>query len=375
MAHPIKVDFNALPRSVRERFVDSTGPRPQFPPVVKLPGITRMPVTRWFLFGIFPLSTSFLSMWAGGSSFRMLREAGPVPWLLLGWWSLLFFLIALGLRLAFNHFERKSLPFTPGQYFFPTHLVDARSRKLRITPLEDLTGIEQRHMYVNGVYDGTGCLFTFREGPRQFIEVNDRAGTWVREFNRQRDLYVRAAQQGDLETQRQYNPFFDMRCGGLEPGSGPLALDVPGFIQKRWLVAFGLSLALSPSAWLLKLWADNLRFQGAQQAGTAQAYYEYAERGGRHVAEARELGAQANIRECEKNDTELCWRGFMRRWSDSPLRPQVRTERLPRAALQEASGSVAGLQRFLEEYPNSVVDAEARSRLAALQGKASGTPP
>ncbi|WP_163988796.1 hypothetical protein [Pyxidicoccus caerfyrddinensis] len=132
---------------------------------------------------------------------------------------------------------------------------------------------------------------------------------------------------------------------------------------------------LSPSAWLLNVYADNVRFQGAQQEGTAQAYFEYAEKGGRHVEEARELGVQANYRECEKSDTRLCWRGFLRRWSDSPLRQQVRAERLPRAALQEASGSISSLEGFLLEYPNSVVDAEARSRLAALRGEASGTPP
>jgi len=59
-------------------------------------------------------------------------------------------------------------------------------------------------------------------------------------------------------------------------------------------------------------------------------------------------------------------------YGDSPVAGEIRTQRLPKAALKEARkvGSVTALQRVLKEYPDSVVTAETRGAIHALFAKA-----
>jgi hypothetical protein len=56
----------------------------------------------------------------------------------------------------------------------------------------------------------------------------------------------------------------------------------------------------------------------------------------------------------------------MSRWSKAPQLQEARNERLPRAALKAASGSSARLRTFLQGYPNSIVDAEAKALLVRV---------
>jgi hypothetical protein len=303
-------------------------------------------------------------------------------WDVLTWWLIVFFIIALGAQVAFQLRRRAALPFHPGRYLFPTHILDARSRQLRIIPLHDLIGVKTFSAYVNGFHDTTVCIFAFREGAAQQITVSNKAEVeaGLRKLANVRASYEQALKQQDLQALQHFELFFEVRDSldafqrkaSNDLAGGPLARNVLDLTWKRWLLAFAASVVLAaPSGLLVRVLGDNAAFGRAQKKGTPDAFLAYTENGWRHIEEAKELGVQANLKDCEKNDTEVCWRIFMMRWSDSPRFQEVRDERLPRAAFKDRSGTVSELRDFLRDYPNSVVDAEARSRLASMLGSQS----
>jgi hypothetical protein len=352
MARELVVDFNALPASIRQRFIQSTGPSPQVFPILAEHGLKKASLPLWFLFGAAPLlpclaGQFFVDTFKPAPGFLGRMNVG----FFVAWWAAIFFLMALGTRILSQRMQRAALPFRPGRYLFPTCLVDAASRQLRITLLDDLASVHSLHMHVNGMYDYTVCTFGFREGAPAQLSVRGKEAVeaGLRELDRAREAAAKARVLGDDQMLQRYDLFFNGR--GVTPetwqrkpaedrGSGPLAQDVPGFVQKRWVLALVASVVVAPiSLVTLRVIGDNSAFARAQAKGTPDALLEYAQQGWRHIEEAKGLGAQANYKACERNDTEVCWRLFMGRWSDSPLAQKVHDERLPKVAPKAASST------------------------------------
>ncbi|WP_375768146.1 hypothetical protein NR798_41775 [Archangium gephyra] len=379
MAGDTVVDFNRLPRTTRERIVDSLGPKPSLAPLFADPQSKGMRIFGWTMLGLYCLS-SFVS-W----TLKDFGEAGPMADAVQGVWALplyfgsAFFLTAAVLAIAFHVMRGKALPFPPGRYLFPLDFIDARSRNLRIVSLSELDDFKAVHEHTNGAYTHTTFTFDFGGGHReQFVVRNkDEAEKRMRELQRARAAFSKALEAKDANAVHHFDLFYEVRVrGGFEsfqgntspvPQGGVLAGELPRLIERRWLAALAISLVLACSTWLVRnLLSDYAAFSNAKTAGLESGFRGYLRTGWFHVAEAKELGAKAGFGECEQTNTERCWQDFLVNWSESPRLQEARVERMPRAALKEASNTISALRQFQAKYPNSVVDAEAKERMHQL---------
>ncbi|MFY0528336.1 hypothetical protein ACN28I_35955 [Archangium gephyra] len=379
MADDTVVDFNRLPRTTRERIVDSLGSTPRLAPLFADPQSKTKPLFWWSVLGLYCLY-SFLkwTLWDFG-------EVGPMAnavhnlWALPIYFGSAFFLTAAVLAIAFHVMRSKALPFPPGRYLFPLDFIDARSQNLRIVSLSELDDFKAVHEHTNGAYTHTTFTFDFGGGHREpFVVRNkDEAEKRMRKLQRARATFGKALENKDANAVHFFDLFHEVRVrGGFAsfqsntspvPQEGVLAGELPRLLERRWLAALAVSLVLACGTWLVRnLLSDYVAFSSARTAGLESGFRDYLRTGWLHVDKAKELGEKAGFSECEQKDTEACWRAFTVNWSESPRLQEARVERMPRAALKHAPATISALRRFRVKYPNSVVDAEAKERIHQL---------
>jgi hypothetical protein len=367
MAGGTVVDFNRLPRPTRERIMDSLGPKPRLAPLFADPGTPEMPLLWWMVSGLCCLSillgTALSDFGQLGPATDAVQHAGVLPL----YFGSIFFLTAVGLGAAVYLEQRTALPFPPGRYLFPHEFIDARSRHLRILPLSELEDFKAVHEETSGVYSHTTFTFFFENGEREqfVIRGTDAAEQRLRDLESRRAAFWNAPEGKEPDAPPPDSLFFDSATTGHE--GGPLVGELPRVLERRWLSALVVGMVLGTSIWLVRnLLSDHTAFTSAKRMGLDSTFRDYLRTGRLHVDEAKVLGEKAGFSECEHANTERCWRDFLVNWSESPRLQEVRAERMPRAALDDASSSISALRQFREKYPHSVVDAEAGERLHQL---------
>lgn len=373
MAREILVDIDALPRVTRRRLANSTGSMPALAPLCANPSSSRKPVFPWALLCLFCLGILILYRVVmsgfGHPGPDMLHPTGLV--LLYcgatGW--------AVAAALVFKQRWSERLPFTPGRYLFPLDFVDARSRRLRIIPLSELSEVSAvHHRNANGAYSHSLVSLRFQDGTTESFSSHD--GAWVEErvntLRQVRAVLASAMEQKDERTVRAKDLFFEVRSqpGGFESLSRGSPVQAPKKrfeTLRRVALACAISLVLGPSLWLVRnLLSDAAGFTAARTVGGPSALHAYTQTGWRHVDEAKELGWRTHFKDCEQQGTERCWKEFLEFWKESPRYKEAHDELLPRAALAESSRTVTRLRAFLSRYPGSVVEDEAKGRIHAL---------
>jgi hypothetical protein len=122
LAQETTVDFNALPLSVRERFIGCLGKQRLLAPILANPVHMWKPFLVWGVCGWCCLS--FAGMFLTNLSEQDLGDDV--------FFIAFFFFACVFLTLACRPIlQRVRMPFRAGLYIFPTDLVDARSLKLR----------------------------------------------------------------------------------------------------------------------------------------------------------------------------------------------------------------------------------------------------
>jgi hypothetical protein len=372
----VVVDFHQLPRATRERLVDGTGPNPQLPPIFAVfSGNPADAMVGWLLAGLVAL-TCLLGLVTLGFG-QPLYPDGFIQGVgkLYLYVILFFWLAAAGLGYAFERQRRKSLPFRSGRYLFPLDFISARSRQLVIRPLSDLIDLKAVHHHDEGRYTHTSFTFIFGEGENEVFTVRSQreAEERMRELQRIRSEFGRALERQDVDAVRRYDLFFDVRAnGGFEALRGGLPAErLPWLIEKRWVAAFVVAVVLGSGTWFIRnLLSDHFTFASAKAQGKELLFRQYLKTGKLHVDEAKVLGAQHAFTECEQRETAQCWLDFLRNWKESPRLQEVREQRLPPAALIQASSSVSALRQFRKHYPKAGLDADAQERIHQLFAKA-----
>jgi hypothetical protein len=339
MAEPRIVDFNALPKAVRERLVGCVEhaalPRPLLAEVSSSRGAA-FGFAVLFLFGCAVVALTAL--------FRF-GQAVQGPFAMAGY-AVGIALAILGVLAMIRRSKLASvLPFAPGRYLFPVDFVDARSRMLRLVPLCALIDIRSVPWQQKGVEGGATLTFTFEDGIEESFVLH--GGVLPEQvfcdLEQAQERIRRAVAAHDIRTLSVLDPFFedpsDDASSAPSPArageaAGPLARSIGGIF--RLPVMFGLAAALgvvlaAPLWYARNLRSDEAMFRRATREDTERAFEAYLVSGRRHAEE-------------------------------------VRTSLLPRAALKEAErkGSVTALRQFLAMYPKSCVDSEARAKIHAL---------
>lgn len=326
------VHFNALPRSIRERFIEVTHDRG-----APVPILADRPMTSGMV-GVAAVTVAvagYAIYWLWG---RNLGRPYETPWGLPTLAILATILFVAGwtvVTAVLRQIMRKRLPFQPGVYLIGGDLVDARTAKLRIVPL---TACEPNiiHHHYNGSYVRTqfkfsppiGAAFDFSVKPRHAAEaVLDEI---------QRTVHLLSVVQaiGDREVQAKVDVFHEIRDErGLivPPGRAPdpvppLAGDVPRALARPALVALGVAVLALPTWWLRNRAHDDAAFERVRNARDSWQVEAYLRWGELHRDEARGLLVVKKLEEAEDAGTVTALRDFLRNYPDAPeaLRDQAR---------------------------------------------------
>jgi hypothetical protein len=324
------VDFNALPRQLREDFSARTRSKgtPESPILAE-----RTPSLAKALFGSLAL-LAFGGMMVVGAFRNGFGLANPDGVQGIGqgiFYAVMIALILYNLLATWRRFAlRRSMPFLAGKYLFAWDLVDARSHELIIHPLSELKELR---------ISQTKVVLLFKDGSQQELLAGSRKtideGIKLLQ-SRQAELRA-AAQASDVTRISQLDPFAAVRTQGWKLGSAAQAGEpataraVPIFL--RWRLAISAAAAIGLVAAVLPVrnyMSDRLMFAEAQRAGTEAALNLYTANGWLHKDEAEAA--------------------------------------VPKAAFNDAkhAASVTALRRVVERFPKAGFDAEADVEIARL---------
>jgi hypothetical protein len=337
------VDFNALPKSVRERFIGSTKGVDSPAPLLSDEAAYKGAIFGWVCLALFGVATAYGTFAAGFG--RRLQGGGAIAGYALG------ILCAVGAVFAIVRRMRveRALPWKSGRYLFPMDFIDARSGTLRLVPMNSLVDFRGVHHHTNGAYTATHLTFIFEGGLSETFVVRSRmvADRVLTELRASQANIQRAAAERDIETIFALDPFLEVRVEGkwdakaassIEDIQGPVARPL-GHLANRgmlWGVAAAAGLFIGAPTWMIRdRLSDEAMLQDALKADTESQFEGYLERGGsRHAS-------------------------------------TVRSDLMPKAALREAvrKGTVTALRAFLARYPGSCVDGEAHDELHKVFAK------
>jgi len=207
MQTPRVIDFNDLPAADAQRLVASTKQRAHPRALV---AEVNQPVSRgrWIV-GLLVIGAAIvgrMAVGAGGTEDEKFVAVFATPAAIaLG---LLLVLWAIRVRAA-----RAALPFTPGRYLFPTFVVDARSRTLRLVPMSALSDVHVAHHPLDSVYPYTDITLTFEGDISEVFSTKGRpaADAIVRDLHASQIAVREARRDHDRKVIEELDIFFNLR--------------------------------------------------------------------------------------------------------------------------------------------------------------------
>jgi len=344
MAEAKRVDFNALPREVRERLIGCMQHQSYPYPLLSSVPSQGAAIAGWTLLALIGAGILF-----GVFVAEFGRELQPLPMMFVYFLGAAIVLVSI-LFLVRRVRLGSALPYKPGRFLFPMDFINAEDRVLRIVPMSTLVDFRGVHQHTNGVYTGTTLTFSFEGGITESftIQGKERAEEVLRELGDSQRKIREAAQARDLETLLKLDPLFEVRVKDTwavqaprdEDVQQPAAQSIGALFAKGTILGVSAAVAalLALPMWHLRnVASDEAMFTHAKELDREWEWEHYVREGKRHVEEAR-------------------------------------ADHLPRAALREAKekGSVTALREFLKKYPASVVEKEARDEVHALFTKTLG---
>lgn len=190
------VDFNALPKSVRERFlggIDGTVP-PR--PLLAVESPYKGALFGWSCLVLLGVVTVYGMLVSGYG----VRVQGPEA--IVGYLAGFGFAIAGVLAIVRRVRLQRALPWKPGRYLFPMDCIDARTSNLRLIPMNSLIDFRGVHHHTNGGYTGTHLHFTFEGGLHEEFVVHGKqiAENVLTSLRASQANIQRAAAERDIDT-------------------------------------------------------------------------------------------------------------------------------------------------------------------------------
>jgi hypothetical protein len=131
------VEFNALPKSVRERFIGCTSNKMSPAPLLVIEAPYKAAIFGWILLA---LGGAAVTCGALASGYGMRVQGFEVVFVYaLGLASVVVGVLAVMRRLRLQ----RALPWKPGRYLFPMDCIDARTDRLRLIPMNTLVNFHR----------------------------------------------------------------------------------------------------------------------------------------------------------------------------------------------------------------------------------------
>ncbi len=307
MAEP--VDFYKLTRVVQDRFVQSAGSAFAPRPLAFRPG--GPPSTYLWVALTAACVVLLLALWTIG--FGDLGSSAAIHGVFV---VLAYVLVVFGAAygvvsfLAHKGRERR-FPYRVGVYVFPLCVVDARTKRLLVHPIGDVSSIEQRGDAVHLTVAGDALVLPSAPGAARAILEAKAEAPGVLERGDPNEI---------IELDPLHNPRFSSPVGPQDS----YRETTPGWARLTWAIPLALAVVLGPATWAIRnSISDGRMYARAEAANDVDSYTAYLVRGYRRADE-------------------------------------VRSTRLPRAELQIAiaAGTPDALLAFREEHPRSNIGDE-----------------
>jgi hypothetical protein len=334
------VEFNSLPKSVRERFVALTTGI-----ATPAPALAERTSTGSKILGL-SIGAALLGLLAigvvGGGFGDLYKDFAihDAAYVAVGYLPIFFLFFLVVLVIVNRRRMGSPYPFQPGRYLFPTDFVDARTGTLRIIPTRSLKDFKGTHMHTNNSYTHTQLNFVFEDATEQFVvRGQDAAQSATNAFWDSQKALSAAAQAQDWDAIAKLDPFAECRRtgkwdGGAPNDGGPRVKEVAPWYRRRYVIAAVAAIVLCPLIALTRNYAsDEKMFAIAKQFDTESSWGLYIDHGWRHIPEAKLAQPIAAFREAQKDAT------------------------------------VSKMRRVLKTYPGSSIEGDARAALHGLYMK------
>ncbi|MCA9684763.1 MAG: hypothetical protein KC457_21440, partial [Myxococcales bacterium] len=338
------IDFNALPKPTRERFVASCKGegKPRF-----LHEDTSSP-TASAIGGIIVLVLGLGMLYSVANAAFGYKVDEPGYLVLYGFAG--FCLMGGLLATVRALLTGKALPYKNGTYLFPLDLVTTDGKELTLQPLAGLSHVNGVHQYQNGTYMHTDLTLAFKDGTVTVLKIHGpvQAEQVLQGMRTSQVQAAEAVDAGNYGIFADLDPFYEARTGGQweeicgqvnakTPTDSPRAGSTPGILKRAWGLGLILGLVLGGGVWQLRnIASDDAMFERVKDSTDKWELEDYLWSGGtRHEAEVRDV-------------------------------------LIPRAEFEEAKaqGSVTALREFIETHPGSVHEPDARVAIHELFTKA-----
>ena len=351
-----EVEFKNLPRPVQDRLLESLSGGYDPKPILHRPGSHP---TAWLW-----LALSVASAVALGILFRLglgdtssALSLHPTPVVVV--YGLLGALVTIGLLNALvARIRVTSMPFSPGVYLFTGTLIDARNRRLKAYPIEELTQVAP---------SGRGVAVTF--GSARFtLPLSDpkRAQEAVQLISSAGERVAQAASRFD------YDPLEPPPVTSPLAPTIPIARRPPLWERQRWLlgalVGGSLGVLLFPSRNNI---SDRRMLRAAQQENTVNGYQRYLKRGEKHQElVAKTLLPRAALRKAIEARTVAAVDTFKKEYPDTNIETEVDAARRAAMTIEfeaaRKAGKLSTLLAFAARHPKHGMGAAFTSAKQAL---------
>lgn len=359
------VDFHALSRSVQERFAEATRGRASPAPVASVPLRIRERTIWWTVIVLTIASLIALARWGFGDASSGMAVEGTFSFA-----ADIILVSAIGVgivRLCILRARERALPYLRGIYVFPTSVVDARSSKLRVFPLGDVTSVDgpSRGNVTSLDLAGERLELAF---PDETVAASATRAVWKS---------VEAAKtrtgSGDRITQRFENdPLQRPRMSSPVGPKTSIARRTPDWIRRSWALGPIAGLVLGPAILETRnLLSDRTMLRIAERTDTAEAYRRYVAAGGRHSQEVmRSSLPRAELHEAERIGTVEAIERFRDAHPSSLIADEIEAARrralLAELARARSAGTLAALQDFAKHHPDHHLEPELRAAIHSL---------
>ncbi|EDM74088.1 hypothetical protein PPSIR1_16150 [Plesiocystis pacifica SIR-1] len=337
------VEFNALPKATRERFVASASGQAEPGPVFEDTNSPGWGAVGWFIVlamgagTLYGVSTASFGEGVDGPGFIALYAIGAV--LVLGGF----------LAMIRSIVTAKNMPYKLGTYLFPVDIVTAEDDVLSIQPLSEVSHVNVIHNHENGAYQNSTLRLVFSSGLQQELTIfgQTEAQNVAHQMHQWRVRAAQIVESGDYGQFAALDPFFEARAGDWDmicatknakvSDGGPAAKASPALLQKAWLIGLIVGALLGGGSWYLRnTMSDDAMFEAVKDTNDTYLLNDYVYAG------------------CTRHLDE------------------VQNVLIPKAEFEEAKaeGSVTALRQFIETHPGSVHEPDARAAIHELFAKA-----